>query len=160
GLPAEATALEGLLQQHRRLVWRGRALEGHLRDEKDELAARKALERVPEALRALDRIERLRRFREAGNRGEVGICAERDDELVEAQRDLVGRDATLRELDREHARLHEANSRIEQRRSRPRDVFVLPVAERHPGLPSTDVEVGGPVDDDDLVLRREQPAQS
>jgi hypothetical protein len=101
----------------------------------------------------------VRRLRKSRHGRGVEIGAEGDHELVEAQRPLPGDDAVLGELEGLYSRLDEADAGREQLGARPRDLAVRPLAERDPGLARADVEVRGLVDDGDLVLRRQQPAE-
>ena len=83
---SDSTPLERLMQEQGRLVRRGRTLERHLWNQDCDLASGKALQGELQALRALDRIEGVRRLRQPRHARRVEICTERNHQKVPFQR--------------------------------------------------------------------------
>ena len=153
----ETPTLESVVQHHRRLVRRGRALERRLRDQDRQVAAREPLQHRPQAFRAFHRVESVRGLGEPRNAGFVQVGAERDHQIVPSERLHAGGDLPVRKIDPRNIGLQEPHAGVEQRRTRLRDLLERPLAEHDPGLAGADVKAVRPVHDDDAVLLRRQP---
>jgi len=154
-----AATFESMVQEHRRFVRRGRALERRLRNEDREVAAREALEHGPQPLRAGHGVERVPTLGEPRNARFAQVGAERDYEVIPRERFPARRDLSAREVDRHEVGLQEGHAGVEQCGTRLRDLLERALAEHDPGLPRSDIEAGRSVYNDDRVVLRRQPAK-
>jgi hypothetical protein len=157
---ADTSLAQVVVEEHRGLARRGRALEGGPAHPDDRLAAAERGEHLAQGFRAGHRIELVAGLGEAGGRSEVVVGAERDHEHVGLVGPRVGRHTAGDGVDRGDRLLPEPYVRDrEVGVPEPDGLGGLP-AEEHVELREAEHEGVGPVDQRDLDLVAESGRQA
>ena len=149
---AHAAPSEVLVQEHRRLTRRGRALERLAQYGDDDMPGLDGWQQVTHAGGAVDGVELVAAFDKAGCGAEVVVCAEGDDEEVGQVLVLVRDDATGFWVDRGDGLLAEGDAGLRDARIVRAYVFAALFAEHYPELRESEDEGVALVDERDLDL--------